>query len=81
MVLKESFFIVWKIHVTNSATYFQAVEQLNIKTKSWKDLLTDENYKKSDLITLQDPTNLSKFNLSTFHHLKNNLRVETEGKS
>lgn len=60
--------------------FCQAIEQLNIKTKSFKDLLTDETYKRSDLITLQDPTNLAKFNLANFHHLKNNLRVETEGK-
>lgn len=57
----------------------QAVEQLNIKTKSWKDLLSDEPFQRSDLITLQDPTNLAKFNLTNFYHIKNNLRVEDEG--
>lgn len=57
----------------------QAVEQLNIRTKSFKDLLTDEPYQRSDIITLQDPHNLEKFNLTNFHHVKNNLRVETEG--
>lgn len=60
--------------------YPQAVEQLNIKTKSWKDLLTDESYQKSELITIQDPMNLAKCNITNFHHIINNLRVETEGK-
>lgn len=59
----------------------QAVQQLNIKIKSWKDLLTDEPFEKADLITLQDPSNLAKFNISNFHHVKNDLRVETEGKT
>jgi peptidyl-prolyl cis-trans isomerase-like protein 2 len=58
---------------------FQAIEQLNIKTKSWKDLLNDEAFQRKDLITLQDPHNIEKFNLSTFHHLRNNLKVENEG--
>lgn len=31
----------------------QAVEQLNIKTKTFKDLLTDEPFTRKDLITLQ----------------------------
>lgn len=59
----------------------QAVEQLNIKTKSFKDLLNDEPFARNDIIVLQDPHNLGKFNLTSFHHVKNNLRVETEGKS
>lgn len=33
--------------------FVQAVEQLNIKTKSYKDLLTDEPFTRQDLITLQ----------------------------
>lgn len=63
----------------NKMLQFQAIDQLNIKTKSFKDLLTDEPYQRSDLIVLQDPSNLSKFNITAFHHVKNDLRVETEG--
>ena len=58
---------------------FQAIEQLNIKAKNWKDLLTDEPFKRSDLITLQDPNHLDKFNITQFYHVKNNLKVESEG--
>lgn len=66
------------VATTGNVFSYEAVEQLNIKTKSWKDLLTDEPFQRNDLIVLQDPTNLSKFNLATFHHIKNNLRVEDE---
>ncbi|KAJ9584118.1 hypothetical protein L9F63_021527, partial [Diploptera punctata] len=63
---------------TGNVFSYEAVEQLNIKTKSWKDLLTDEPFQRKDLITIQDPNNIEKFNLTTFHHLKNNLKVEDE---
>uniref|UniRef100_A0AAY5ESG3 RING-type E3 ubiquitin-protein ligase PPIL2 n=1 Tax=Electrophorus electricus TaxID=8005 RepID=A0AAY5ESG3_ELEEL len=52
-----------------------AVEQLNIKTKNYKDLLTDEPFTRQDIITLQDPTHLDKFNVSDFFHVKNNMKV------
>uniref|UniRef100_A0A3B4YS93 Peptidylprolyl isomerase (cyclophilin)-like 2 n=1 Tax=Seriola lalandi dorsalis TaxID=1841481 RepID=A0A3B4YS93_SERLL len=61
--------------VTGNVYSNEAVEQLNIKTKSFKDLLTDEPFTRKDLITLQDPTNLDKFNVSNFFHVKNNLKV------
>ncbi|XP_041955819.1 RING-type E3 ubiquitin-protein ligase PPIL2 [Alosa sapidissima] len=61
--------------VTGNVYSNEAVEQLNIKTKSFKDLLTDEPFTRQDLITLQDPTNLDKFNVSDFFHVKNNLKV------
>ncbi|CAH0394272.1 unnamed protein product [Bemisia tabaci] len=66
------------IATTGNVFSHEAIEQLNIKTKNWKDLLTDEPFQRKDIITIQDPSNLAKFNLETFHHLKNNLRVETE---
>ncbi|XP_051536068.1 RING-type E3 ubiquitin-protein ligase PPIL2-like isoform X2 [Myxocyprinus asiaticus] len=51
------------------------VDQLNIKIKNYKDLLTDEPFTRQDIITLQDPTNLDKFNISNFFHVKNSLKV------
>lgn len=67
------------ISKTGNVYSMEAVEQLNIKTRNWKDLITDEPIERKDIITLQDPQNLEKFNISTFHHVKENLRVETEG--
>lgn len=31
----------------------QAIKELNIKIKNWKELLTDEPFTKEDLITIQ----------------------------
>jgi peptidyl-prolyl cis-trans isomerase-like protein 2 len=56
------------------------VEELNIKAKNWKDLLTDEPFQRKDIITLQDPMNHDKFNLNNFHHLKFNLKIDDDGK-
>lgn len=74
---KNSHFVV--IATTGNVFSMEAVEQLNIKNRNWKDLLTDEPFERKDIIVLQDPNNLSKFNISSFHHIKENLRVETEG--
>ncbi|TIB86766.1 hypothetical protein E3Q18_04028 [Wallemia mellicola] len=36
---------------------YDAVEKLNIKAKFWEDLLSGQPFKKTDIITLQDPHN------------------------
>ena len=36
----------------------QAVEELNIKPKYWKDLMDDTPFTRKDIIHLQDPLNL-----------------------
>ena len=59
--------------------YAQAVEELNIKPQNWRELLTDAPFTRRDLITIQDPKNLQKFNLAAFYHIKNNIRVADEG--
>ncbi|KPP69418.1 peptidyl-prolyl cis-trans isomerase-like 2-like, partial [Scleropages formosus] len=61
--------------VTGNVFSYEAVEQLNFKPKNFKDLLTDEAFIRQDIITLQDPTNLDKFNVSDFFHVKNNMKV------
>uniref|UniRef100_G3PN30 RING-type E3 ubiquitin transferase n=1 Tax=Gasterosteus aculeatus aculeatus TaxID=481459 RepID=G3PN30_GASAC len=61
--------------VTGNVFSYEAVDQLNIKTKSFKDLLSDEPFTRKDIIVLQDPTNLDKFNVSSFFHVKNNLKL------
>lgn len=63
---------------TGNVFSYEAVEQLNLKAKNFKDLLTDEPFTRKDLITIQDPTCLDKFNLANFHHLKNDLKVVNE---
>ncbi|XP_028635457.1 RING-type E3 ubiquitin-protein ligase PPIL2 [Grammomys surdaster] len=63
------------IRTTGNVYTYEAVEQLNIKAKNLRDLLTDEPFSRQDIITLQDPTNLDKFNVSNFFHVKNNMRI------
>ncbi len=57
---------------------YDAIEQLNIKANFFKDLLTDEPFVKKDIITIQDPSNLSKFNMNNFYYLKENLKWEAD---
>ncbi|EHB09774.1 Peptidyl-prolyl cis-trans isomerase-like 2 [Heterocephalus glaber] len=63
------------IKMTGNVYAYEAVEQLNIKAKNFRDLLTDEPFSRQDIITLQDPTNLDKFNVSNFFHVKNNMKI------
>ncbi|ELK32090.1 Peptidyl-prolyl cis-trans isomerase-like 2 [Myotis davidii] len=56
------------IRTTGNVYAYEAVEQLNIKAKDFRDLLTVEPFSRQDIITLQDPTNLDKFNDSNFFH-------------
>ncbi|ELK26284.1 Peptidyl-prolyl cis-trans isomerase-like 2 [Myotis davidii] len=91
------------IRTTGNVYAYEAVEQLNIKAKNFRDLLTDEPFSRQDIITLQvrslplcsregprepwhsclcrphlspqDPTNLDKFNVSNFFHVKNNMKI------
>lgn len=56
----------------DSANVFQydTLERLNFKPKMWRDLVSDEEFTKKDLIVLQDPQNLESRNLSSFQYLK-----------
>mmetsp|Transcript_30121 Transcript_30121/g.57842 ORF Transcript_30121/g.57842 Transcript_30121/m.57842 type:complete len:606 (+) Transcript_30121:83-1900(+) len=54
----------------------QAIEELNIKCKNWKDLITDEPFTRKDLIHIQDPMNLAQKELSKFDHVVKDLKVE-----
>ena len=49
---------------------WDTVERLNIKPKNWRDLVTDEEFTRKDIITLQDPTNIESRNFNAFKHLK-----------
>ncbi|MCL4138148.1 UNVERIFIED_CONTAM: hypothetical protein GTU68_022251, partial [Idotea baltica] len=66
------------IKTTGNVFSYEAVDQLNIKAKNWRDLLTDESFTRADIITIQCSDNLDKFNISLFHHIKNELKIEDE---
>ncbi|KAK5947620.1 cyclophilin peptidyl-prolyl cis-trans isomerase Cyp8 [Knufia obscura] len=56
----------------DSANVFQydTLERLNFKPKMWKDLVSDEDFTRKDLIVLQDPQNLESRDLNSFQYLK-----------
>lgn len=61
------------IRTTGNVYLYEAVNELNLKIKSLKDLLTDEPFKKSDIITLQnpdDPLHSALRDISNFKHLQ-----------
>ncbi|KAK6923147.1 LOW QUALITY PROTEIN: Cyclophilin-type peptidyl-prolyl cis-trans isomerase domain [Dillenia turbinata] len=55
-----------------------AIKKLNIKTKNWKELLTDEPFSREDLMTIQNPNALDMKVLLNFDHVKNSLKLEDE---
>ncbi|KAE8356703.1 hypothetical protein BDV28DRAFT_154399 [Aspergillus coremiiformis] len=55
---------------TGNVFAWDTVERLNIKGKLWRDLVTDEEFGRKDIITLQDPLNIESRNLSSFNYLK-----------
>lgn len=63
------------IKTTGNVFSYEAIEQLNIKTKNWKDLLNSEPFERKDIIIIQDPNNINKFNIAKFHHIVNNLKL------
>ena len=49
---------------------YDTVERLNIKAKMWRDLVSDDEFTRKDIITLQDSQNLESRDLSSFKYLK-----------
>jgi peptidyl-prolyl cis-trans isomerase-like 2 len=49
---------------------WDTVEKMNIKAKMWRDLVDDTEFKRSDIITLQDPQNTQTRDPSQFKYLK-----------
>ncbi|KAJ5894275.1 Peptidyl-prolyl cis-trans isomerase-like 2 [Penicillium taxi] len=67
-VLTDNTHIV-AIRNTGNVFAWETVERLNIKGKLWRDLVTDEEFSRKDIITLQDPHNVEARNLSSFNYL------------
>jgi peptidyl-prolyl cis-trans isomerase-like protein 2 len=57
----------------------QAIQELNIKPKNWRELLTDEPFTRNDLITIQNPNAVDSKILGEFDHVKKGLKLEDEG--
>lgn len=76
-VFNENSHIV-AIKTTGNVYSYEAIEQLNIKAKNFRDLLTDEPFVKKDIITIQDPANIEKQNAASYYHIINKLRWTEE---
>nr|VZH98608.1 unnamed protein product [Spirometra erinaceieuropaei] len=61
------------VRTTGNVYSYEAVERLNIKANNYLDLLTSEPFTKEDIITIQDPAQLEKFNISAFYHVRNEM--------
>lgn len=50
--------------------FYDTIERLNFKPRMWRDLVTDEEFSRNDIITLQDPHDLRSRNLSSFRYIQ-----------
>ncbi|GMJ08051.1 PLANT U-BOX 49, plant U-box 49 [Hibiscus trionum] len=66
------------VKTTGNVFCYEAIKELNIKTKNWKELLTDEPFTKEDIITVQNPNALDSKVTLDFDHVKNSLKVDDE---
>ncbi|KZF26740.1 hypothetical protein L228DRAFT_243252 [Xylona heveae TC161] len=60
---------------TGNVFAWDTVERLNIKGKMWRDLVSDEPFVRADIITLQDPQNVTARDLSSFQYLKDGMNT------
>ncbi|KAG2449452.1 hypothetical protein HYH02_005599 [Chlamydomonas schloesseri] len=66
------------IKPTGNVYCWEAVEELNVKPKNWKDLLTDEPFSRKDIIHIQDPLNLTGRTIDQFDHVKRQLTLDDD---
>ncbi|KAM0786734.1 hypothetical protein ACM66B_002172 [Microbotryomycetes sp. NB124-2] len=64
------------IKTTGNVFARDTVDRLNIKVNYWNDLVSDEPFKRSDIITLQDPLHLEARDLSKFDYVQNDLKFD-----
>lgn len=62
---------------TGNAFAWDTIERLNIKAKNWKDLVSDEDFSRKDIITLQDPQNIASRDMSAFKYIKDGVSALT----
>lgn len=62
---------------TGNVFAWDTIERLNIKAKNWKDLVSDTDFSRKDIITLQDPLNVSARDLTSFKYIKDGVKVLT----
>ncbi|SOV05481.1 Peptidyl-prolyl cis-trans isomerase-like 2 [Ustilago sp. UG-2017a] len=68
------------IRQSGNVFLWDTVQRLNIKAKYMKDLLSDEAFKREDIITLQDPERPEQRDPRRFWHVKQGLRLTEQDK-
>jgi len=63
---------------TGNVFAWDTIDRLNIKTKNWHDLVSEVEFTRKDIITLQDPQNLESRDLSSFKFLKDGSDTLTD---
>ena len=60
---------------------WDTVERLNIKAKNWRDLVSDDEFSRKDIITLQDPQNIESRDFASYKHVKEGDTVAADSAS
>lgn len=63
---------------TGNVYAWDTVEKLNVKAKMWRDLLSDADFARENIVTLQDPLNVKGRNLSEFKYLREGVNTLTD---
>lgn len=65
------------VALKNSGNVFawDTIERLNVKAKNWQDLVSDQEFTRKDIITLQDPQSIESRDFSSFKHVKDGETV------
>lgn len=66
------------VRTTGNVFSHEAIKELNLKVKNWRELLTDEPFTREDLITIQNPNALESKALLDFDHVKKGLKLDDE---
>ncbi|KAK4988249.1 cyclophilin peptidyl-prolyl cis-trans isomerase Cyp8 [Elasticomyces elasticus] len=62
---------------TGNVFAYDTIERLSIKAKNWRDLISDEEFTRKDIITLQDPQNVASRDLSSFKYIQEGVSTLT----
>jgi peptidyl-prolyl cis-trans isomerase-like protein 2 len=65
------------LKVSGNVFAWDTVERLNIKAKNWSDLVTDQDFSRKDIITIQDPQNIESRDLSSFKYIQDGATTLT----
>jgi peptidyl-prolyl cis-trans isomerase-like protein 2 len=70
--------LIVAIKTTGNVYSMEAIDELNLKRNYLKDLLNEVPFQRKDIITLQDPNDVEKFNMEKFYHVQFDTKTKTE---